>query len=128
MMILFLILLSGRINTMNINFENLEKITDILKILQTIQLNQVNNYSNTKRWLSTKELSEYIPFSVETIYKKVQSEEFIYGTHYQLKGKTRIFDREKIDEWILSDSSDNCNNPNYYKKQELIEKISKSIA
>lgn len=111
---------------MNINFENLEKIEDVLKILQTIQINLVNQSSNQKRWISTKELSEYIPFSVETINKKVQNGYYQEGIHFYQQGKTRFFDREKIDEMIVS-SGDNKNNPNYYKKQELIEKISSSL-
>ena len=113
---------------MNIPLENLDKITDILKILQTIQINQVNQSSNQKRWLSTKELSNYIPYSIETINKKVQSGYFIEGIHFYQKEKTRFFDREKIDEWILSSDIDNTNNPNYQKKQEILEKISQSLA
>jgi hypothetical protein len=56
---------------MNIALENLDKITDILKILQILQLNLVNETSKQKRWLSTKELSQYIPYTVETINKKI---------------------------------------------------------
>ena len=111
---------------MNINFDNLEKIEDVLKILQTLQLNQINH--NEKRWLSTKELSQYIPFSVETINKKVQSGYFIEGVHFYQKGKIRFFDKQKIDEWILSSEKTNVNNPNFTKKQEILNKISLSLA
>lgn len=112
---------------MNVNFQNLDKIEDVLKLLQTIQLNQVNQSSNQKRWLSTKELSEYIPYTVETINKKVKNGYFVDGIHFYQKEKTRFFDREKIDEWILSSDTNSTNNPNYHKKQEILEKISLSL-
>jgi len=55
-----------------------------------------------KRWLSTHELSEYIPYSKETINKKVQDETFICGVHFYQQAKIRMFDKLKIDEWIIS--------------------------
>ena len=55
-----------------------------------------------KRWLSTQELSEYIPYSKETINKKVQDETFICGVHFYQQAKIRMFDKLKIDEWIVS--------------------------
>ena len=110
---------------MNINFENLEKIEEVLKILQTLQLNQINY--NEKRWLSTKELSQYIPFSVETINKKVQSGYFIEGVHFYQKGKIRFFDKHNIDKWILSSEKTNINNLNFTKKQDILNKISLSL-
>ena len=110
---------------MNINFENLEKIEDVLKILQVMQLNIANK--DERRWLSTKELSLYIPYSVETINKKVQNGYFIEGVHFYQKEKTRFFDREKIDEWILSSDKENSNNPNFHKKQEILKKIRLSL-
>jgi hypothetical protein len=112
---------------MNIALENLDKITDILKILQILQLNLVNETSKQKRWLSTKELSQYIPYTVETINKKIQNGYFLEGVHFYQKEKTRFFDREKIDEWIISKETTPSNNPNYNKKQEIIERISNSL-
>jgi len=111
---------------MNINFENLEMIQEVLQVVQTLQLNQINH--NEKRWLSTKELSNYIPFSVETINKKVQSGYFIEGVHFYQKGKIRFFDKQQIDTWILSSDKTNLNNPNYHKKQEILDKIKLSLA
>ena len=111
---------------MNINFENLEMIQEVLQVVQTLQLNQINH--NEKRWLSTKELSNYIPYSVETINKKVQSGYFIEGVHFYQKGKIRFFDKHQIDSWILSSNKTNSNNPNYHKKQEILDKIKLSLA
>lgn len=112
---------------MNIALENLEKITDVLKILQTLQLSQINATSKQKRWLGTKELSQYIPYTVETINKKVQNGYFLEGIHFYQKEKTRFFDREKVDEWIMSQETTPTNNPNYNKKQEIIERMSNSL-
>ena len=110
---------------MNINLENLDMIQEVLHVVQTLQLNQINH--NEKRWLSTKELSNYIPYSVETINKKVQSGEFILEIHFYQKGKTRFFDKHKIDEWIVSDSTSSANNPNFHKKQEILDRIKNSL-
>ena len=87
---------------MQIKLENLEKIDDILKDIELIK-NHLLNSKPKKRWLSTKELALYIPYSVETINKKVQDETFIYGIHFYQKEKTRMFDSFKIDEWIMSE-------------------------
>ena len=110
---------------MNINFENLEKIEDVLKLLQVIQLNIVNK--DEKRWLSTKELSHYIPYSVETINKKVRSGAFESNVHFYQKGKTRFFDKQKIDEWIVLDNNLSENNPNFHKKQEILDRLKDSL-
>ena len=88
---------------MQISFENLEKISDIVKDIELIKKHLLEDTSNTKRWLSTKELSEYLPYSKETINKKVQNETFICGTHFFQKDKIRMFDKFKIDEWVMNE-------------------------
>lgn len=83
---------------MNNPFEQLEHMINELK-------NQINSLdskvSGEKRWLSTAELSEYIPYSKESINKKVQHGEFVYGLHFYQQAKIRIFDKQKIDQWIM---------------------------
>ncbi len=85
---------------MNIDFEKLNLLDWIVKDLEIIK-KQLNS-SNSKRWLSTKELSKYLPYSVETINKKVQNEIFICGVHFFQHQKIRMFDKNKIDEWIMN--------------------------
>ncbi len=109
---------------MNVNLENLDKIEDILKIVQQVQINQVSQVE--KRWLSTQELSEYIPYSKETINKKVQNETFICGVHFYQKEKIRMFDKLKIDEWIVSNTI-TSNNIEYTNNQDIINKMMNTI-
>jgi biotin operon repressor len=80
-------------------FETITK--DIKQLESTINL-LASKIQGEKRWLSTAELSEYIPYSKESINKKVQTGEFIQGIHFYQKQKLRMFDRYKIDEWVTS--------------------------
>ena len=80
-------------------FDNLSQIQEISNDLKFIKKQLNSNIE--KRWFSTKELSLYIPYSTETINKKVQDETFICGVHFYQNSKTRIFDKIKIDEWVI---------------------------
>lgn len=55
-----------------------------------------------KRILNPTELSKYTGYSKATIYKMVQSNILPFS---KPNGKHLFFDREKIDEWLLSNSS-----------------------
>lgn len=83
---------------MNIKLENLEKIDLLLSKLESLE----KQIKGEKRWLSTTELAEYIPYSKETINKKVQNGEFIHGVHFYQHTKLRMFDKQKIDEWVTT--------------------------
>lgn len=87
---------------MDIKFENLGKIDQLQKDLELIKKHIIEDTSTSKRWLSTKELSEYIPYTKETINKKVQDETFVCGVHFYQKERMRIFDKQRIDEWIIN--------------------------
>ncbi len=104
---------------MDIKFENLAKIEQIVNDLKIIKKQLNSNIE--KRWLSTKELSLYIPYSTETINKKVQDETFICGVHFYQHQKTRMFDRLKIDEWIINNQ---LSIKQERQKQKIINKIS----
>lgn len=83
---------------MNNPFEHIDnKINELLKRLDSLE----KKIFGEKRWLSTAELSEYIPYSKESINKKVQHGEFTMGVHFYQQAKLRIFDKQKIDEWIM---------------------------
>ncbi|MRJ11322.1 DNA-binding protein [Ornithobacterium rhinotracheale] len=57
---------------------------------------------NAKKILSVDELSDYTGYSKSTIYKMVQKNIL---PHSKPNGKHIFFDKTKIDEWLLSNSS-----------------------
>ena len=92
-----------------------ERLNKITLRLETIE----SKIKLEKRWLSTSELSEYIPYSRETINKKVQDETFICGVHFYQQAKIRMFDKLKIDEWIISNK---LTTSQELLKQEILNK------
>lgn len=59
-----------------------------------------------KKWLSTQEVSEYIPFSISKI-NKMLNVTLIEGIHFYKKEGKKIFDREALDKWITARESAN---------------------
>ena len=53
---------------MTISLENLELIP---KLLDEIRALKLNSTSNEKKWLTSRELSEYMGYSLDTINKMV---------------------------------------------------------
>ena len=106
---------------MNNPFEVLEQsITNMTLQIQSLS----SKITNEKRWLSTAELSKYIPYSKETINKKVQDETFICGVHFYQNQKTRMFDKLKIDEWIMSNK---LSSKDELLKQQVLDKITSNF-
>ncbi len=85
---------------MNVNFESLGKIDEIYNLLLLLK-NEVNNKIE-KRWLTSEELSLYIGYSKESIKKFLKDGEFELNYHYYKKDRKNIFDKNAIDEWIMS--------------------------
>ena len=106
---------------MNINFESLGKIDEIYNLLVLLK-NEVNNKIE-KRWLTSEELSLYIGYSKESIKKFLKDEEFELNYHYFKKDRKNIFDKNAIDEWIMSDNKKNSTNNEY-----LINKLMLNVA
>ena len=115
-MIVLIYLLQYKIVNMNIAFENLAKIDLLIEKLNKIE----SKIDGDKRWLSTKELSNYIPYSIESINKKVQNGDLVCGIHFYQKQKIRMFDKSKIDEWITTNG---LNISTEKLKQSIIQKI-----
>ena len=92
---------------MTIDFTNLEKIDDILKLLNTLVLNQSNQIP--KKWLSVKELSQYIDYSTDRIHK-LKGVEFFEGIHFYKRSGKLLFDKEMIDKWVIGIDSKAVNN------------------
>jgi len=102
---------------MNVHLENLELIPTILEKLEIIEAELKNG--NTKRWLNTIELSEYLGYSKNRLYK-LKDEFFVEGIHYHKKGKI-LFDRLEIDKWVTS------NNKIKNKNDEIVKKLLSSV-
>lgn len=71
---------------------------------------------SSKKVLTANDLSDYCGFSKSHIYKLVARNEIPYSKPY---GKTLFFDKEKIDEWLLKDSS-NTKQDNKLKAQSYV--------
>lgn len=89
---------------MNVNFEHLELLPTLLNELKALKLNQA--MQSEKRWLNTRELSDYIGYSLDAINKMVKEEIFINGIHYHKPQKRLLFDKEQIDNWVVGIVSD----------------------
>ncbi|MDF1877412.1 helix-turn-helix domain-containing protein [Sulfurimonas sp. SAG-AH-194-L11] len=87
---------------MNINLKDLQLLPEIYNLLCKLNDNQVKTQ---KRWLSVKELSAYLTFGKDKIYKMVDIQ-FIESEHYYKKENRLLFDRDKIDEWVVYSSTD----------------------
>ena len=85
---------------MTVEFESLQLLPKIYELLNTL----ANKHTPSKRWMSVKELSEYLTFGKDKIYKMVDVV-FLESEHYYRKENRLLFDREKIDEWILNSNS-----------------------
>jgi len=91
---------------MNIEFENINLIKQLVDDIQLLKQSLIS--SNNKRWMSVKELSLYLTFGKDKIYKMVNVQ-FVEGTHYFKKENRLLFDKEKIDEWVRNESSNKLN-------------------
>lgn len=84
---------------MTIGLEYLELIPKLLDEIKALKLNQAIDVS--KRWLNTRELSDYIGYSMDAINKMVKDDVFIDGIHYHKPSKKLLFDKEQVNNWIV---------------------------
>ncbi|MDD3855396.1 MAG: hypothetical protein A3J96_09125 [Sulfurimonas sp. RIFOXYC2_FULL_36_7] len=89
---------------MNISLEHLELIPKLLNEIKSLKLTQA--MSSEKRWLNTRELSDYIGYSLDAINKMVKDDIFIDGIHYYKPSKKLLFDKEQVDNWIVGIKDD----------------------
>lgn len=89
---------------MNISLEHLELIPKLLNEIKSLKLSQA--MSSEKRWLNTRELSDYIGYSLDAINKMVKDDIFIDGIHYYKPSKKLLFDKEQVDNWIVGIKDD----------------------
>ncbi|MEA2091294.1 MAG: hypothetical protein U9O83_02885 [Campylobacterota bacterium] len=89
---------------MTVSLEYLELIPKLLEEIKSLKLSQA--MKSEKRWLTTRDLSDYIGYSIDAINKMVQSDVFIDGVHYYQPSKKLLFDKLEIDNWIIGIRSD----------------------
>ncbi len=89
---------------MNISLEHLELIPKLLNEIKSLKLTQA--MSSEKRWLNTRELSDYIGYSLDAINKMVKDDIFIDGVHYYKPSKKLLFDKEQVNNWIVGIKDD----------------------
>ncbi|MCT7497994.1 helix-turn-helix domain-containing protein [Aliarcobacter cryaerophilus] len=106
---------------MNINFESLGKIDEIYNLLILLK-DEVNNKIE-KRWLTSEELALYIGYSKESIKRFLKDGEFELNYHYFKKDRKNIFDKNAIDEWIMSENKGVSINSEY-----LVNKLLSNVA
>lgn len=92
-------------NTMDVKFENLNKIDDLIMLFNKMSENQ----GTKKRWLSVRELAIYLDYSSDRIHK-LKGSEFIDGVHYHKRSGKLLFDKFKVDEWVLGISDSRIEN------------------
>ena len=106
---------------MNINFESLGKIDEIYYLLVLLK-DEVNNKVE-KKWLKSEEIVLYIGYSKESIKRFLKDGEFELNYHYFKKDRKNIFDKNAIDEWIMSENKGVSINSEY-----LVNKLLSNVA
>lgn len=104
---------------MNIDFENLTKIPEMIELLKEINL-KLNDQVQSN-WLSVTQLTKYIDYSKSTIYKKIDSNEFVQNVHYYRQDKKLMFDKGEIDNWIRGTYT--ANNSAYASNESIIDDL-----
>jgi len=106
---------------MNISLENLELIPKLLNELKSLKLTQA--MSSDKKWLNTRELSDYIGYSMDAINKMVKDGVFVDGIHYHKPQKKLLFDVEQVNNWVVGIKDEK----HKVKVNVAVEKILKGI-
>jgi predicted DNA-binding transcriptional regulator AlpA len=100
--------------------ENINMIKDIANDLQTIK--KAVSSIQTKRWLTVIELSKYLGYSKDSIYK-LKDEVFIENLHFYKKTGKILFDRVAIDDWIVGKETDDI----ILSQRQIVDNILLSI-
>lgn len=107
---------------MEIALQNLELLPQVLEQLKAINKKLEN--TNNKRWMTTAELSKYLGYSKDRIYK-LKGIEFIEGIHFFNNTGKILFDRVAIDEWVTN-KKDKGNDVNQSQGQ-IVDNILSSV-
>ena len=105
---------------MNVEFESLKLLPKMFELIEKLNANLENSY--TKRWLTVKELAEYLSYSKDRIYK-LKDEYFIEGVHFYKKSGKILFDRVAIDSWMVEGKS----NETFQSQRQIVDNVLSSI-
>ena len=105
---------------MNINFEDLKLLPQMFELINKLNSNLENSF--TKRWLSVRELAEYLSYSNDRIYK-LKDEYLIEGIHFYKKSGKILFDRVAIDSWMVEKDSNETNQ----SQRQIVDNILSSV-
>ena len=106
---------------MNIEFESLKLLPQMFALIEKLNNNLENTH--TKRWLSVKELAEYLSYSADRIYK-IKEEHLIEGLHFYKKSGKILFDRVAIDSWVVEKDTYETSNT----QRQIVDNILSSIS
>lgn len=105
---------------MSIDMENINLIKGMVADIELIK--KVLSSQSNKRWLNTKELSLYLGYSKDRIYK-LKDEVFIENIHFYKKVGKILFDRVAIDDWMVGKDSDETHNT----QRQIVDRVLSSI-
>jgi len=87
-----------------IDMENINLIKNIVNDMEVIKSSLLNQ--TDKKWLNTRELSDYIGYSMDSINKMVKENIFVDGIHYYKPSKKLLFNKLEVDNWVMGIRSD----------------------
>lgn len=90
---------------MNVDFENLNKITEIVTQINELK-KMIQDGRIEKKWLNTDETAFYLGYSKSKI-ADLTSRDWQEGVHYYKPAGRKIFNKEKLDEWVIGGSDMN---------------------
>jgi len=105
---------------MTIDMENINLIKEMALDIEVIK--KALSSQIAKRWLNTKELSDYLGYSKDRIYK-LKDEVFIENIHFYKKVGKILFDRVAIDDWMVGRNFDETNNT----QRQIVDNVLSSI-
>ena len=105
---------------MNIEFESLKLLPQMFELIEKLNSNLENSF--TKRWLSVRELAEYLSYSNDRVYK-LKDEYFIEGIHFYKKSGKILFDRVAIDSWMVEKDINETNQ----SQRQIVDNVLSSI-
>lgn len=101
----------------------MENINLLKAMAQDIELiKKALSNQTDKRWLNVKELSIYLGYSKDHIYK-LKDEVFLENIHFYKKMGKIIFDRVAIDSWMVGKETDDINQ----SRRQIVDNILSSI-
>lgn len=103
-----------------IEMENINLIKQIaldMEIIKKVLANQTS-----KRWLTVREVAQYLGYSKDRIYK-IKDEYLSEGEHFYNKTGKLLFDRVAIDSWVVGRETNDTNR----SKRQVVDNILSSI-